>query len=223
LLKVQIGSAGNEQNIIGPVLIGGRLSNFGIALPISIPAGTRISLTVKGNGLSGTQVWHAILYKAHPLGVYPQQWVAYGVNDTSTTHHGVLVAAGATNTWGSWTAVTTSTDYEHELWMPMASSGTASTTSGRVYRFQFVGATTASAPTSSPGTDSVWDDLLMGTTTSEICYNSRWASTAVGGLVHPTWPFNQKLAAGSALSVRAYCSGTVDANAISAAVLGAIF
>lgn len=223
VVELMIGASGSEVPIIGPVLIGYRNNPMIIDLPIQIPAGSRLSVRTSSARTSLATIWTMDLLGAPgrddvPL---PTRWVAYGlVDDTSANARGTLVVPGATNAWGSWTSLTTSTTYAHDLWVPMVDGGTLTVNSGRGYRLQVsIDSTTNAATEVTNGT--VFEGPITNVSTSEVMTDGYLTvGMCLGGPGNPIQYAPRQ--SGASVSVRAMCSGTVDTNCLGAAVLAAI-
>lgn len=216
LMVVGVGSAGSEQVVIGPVAIGFRSIGTIISLPIFIPAGSRIAIRHKSARTSLAIAYTVDLYgttNRDTVGI-PQRWVAYGLVDDASNSRGTQVTAGNSNGWGSWTALTTSTTYAHDLWVPVIDGGSASTTTALSYRSQFAIASTTNAATmATNGTQ--WDGPLWATTTAELMNDqmrSAAGNWAIGCTFDPGGIIYAPTQAGAAVSMRAMCSGTAEAS-----------
>jgi hypothetical protein len=224
------GAASSEYSIAGPFTWGGRATGSRMTLPLFIPAGTRLSLRIRTPVLSANTAWTLDLYQGvnrDSVGL-PQRWMAYGLVDDATANaRGTIATPGNTNTWGAWTAITTSTTYAHDLWLPQTDPGTfnGGTLAALTYRSQFAFASTTDAATAATnGTVVEGPGTVTGTT--ESCGSPYQGGTTaltqfgIGGdnfglVYHP-------LAAGSAISFRGMCSGTADANAFAGSILAAL-
>lgn len=231
VFEVMAGSAGNEYTIIGPVSIGYRQYPI-VSLPIFIPSGTRISLRVRTAKTSGS--WFATV-DLHGGGVtredtgYPRKWVCYGLtDDASANAQGTIVTAGNSNAWGSWTAVTTSTTYAHNLWVPVIDGGTTTTMNGLNYRSQWAIASTTDAATMVTNS-TIMDGPLWATSTAEAMSDTYMAAGSTSppsligfGYFEPGGIIYSPQQSGASVSVRAACSSTADANSIGASILAAL-
>jgi hypothetical protein len=225
LLQLYVGGSGSEQSVIGPVLFGGRVAGSSLTLPIAIPAGSRVSFAVKSARTSLALTAQAEVFGApnvHTTGL-PTRWVAYGLgNDSASASWGTAVTAGNA-AWGSWTSLTTSTTYPHDLWLPMLDNGTAVVTANQDLRSQFALASTTDAATEAAN-GTAWEGPWKRLTATEqymsmvtygwaVSMGAPWTSD---GIVYAP------RAAGSAVSVRAACSVSPAASSTGAAILGAV-
>lgn len=226
VIELMAGAAASEFVIIGPVSLGGRNNPMIISLPIYIPAGTRLSVRLRS---ARTSLATSITLDyfggedKHEVG-YPQQWIAYGLTDDATANaQGTAVTPGASNAFGSWTAITTSTTYPHSLWVPVLDNRTQSLagTAGTL-RSQFAIDTTTNAATEvTAGT--VWDGpLLTYATTPAITDRYLTVGCGVGLPISGNGIVYQPAPAGSAVSARAMFSTTLGNNLLGASVLAAL-
>lgn len=230
VFEVMAGSSGNEYPIIGPVVCGNLNTQSTFTFPIYIPAGTRLSIRFRSARVSlGILVSWALGYLANGADGtgLPQRWVAYGVNDDGSANaQGTIVAPGASAaTWGSWTAVTTSTTYAHDLWIPMVDAGTQTTITAQTVRTRWaLASTTGAATMATNGT--VWHGPWLSYGTSEG-FSDGWNANG-----NPTYgrqagfgmtgPFYCPAPAGSAVSVSAKPSTSPLTNALGCSILAAI-
>lgn len=225
LLEIMLGASGSEYTIVGPLDIGGRASGWGLQLPVFIPAGSRISMRMRCARTSTNATFTFDYYGApgRDFAGLPQGWVAYGlVDDVSANAHGTLVTAGTSNAWGSWTSLTTSTTYAHELWMPMLGTGTNTTMAAVNYRTQWAIASTTDAATMVTN-GVVWDGPQVSSTTGEQINDLYTSGVGSQGTYHNGWGIHYApRAAGASVSVRSMCSGTPDSNGIGYSILAAI-
>lgn len=223
-LDIMAGGSGSEYSIIGPLLFGGLGAYSSYTLPISIPAGTRISGRTAAGVASRTGRTFMVEYFGSPnrdtTGL-PSRWIAYGATVSSGSGaYGTPITPGSTNAWGSWTALTTSTTYAHSLWMPMFGVYTGTTITALNYRSQFAVASTTDAATMVTNSTGVHDGpTLTGSTTEQL---GQWYTATfptrrgIEDIIYAQAPD------GSAVSCRAMCSGAPDTNAVSAAILAAV-
>jgi hypothetical protein len=115
LVDIAIGAGGSEQVIVPNVLYdsarGVYQNAVNITLPISVPAGVRVSARVQEPGGSGTRdVQIGLTGRAGGSNANNAEVGAvinYGAN--TSTSNGVLVDSGAVaNTYGAWTQITAS-------------------------------------------------------------------------------------------------------------------
>ncbi len=219
-VEVMIGGAGSETSLIGPVLIGYQPANGNLFLPIYIPAGSRLSYRVRGERLSVGYTACIDLYGQpnRDMPSLPQRWTSYGLVTDANNSRGTIVVPGASNAWGSWTSLTTSTTYSHSLWVPMIDGGTATAITAVTRRSQFAIARTTDAATMvTNGT--VYDGpIWVGTTSEVINHTLTGAAWVVGGpfIIYDPKPD------GSSVSCRMMNSGAVDSNGQGAAILAAV-
>jgi hypothetical protein len=228
VFDIMIGGSGSEQVLIGPVPFGGFAATSILTLPIYIPAASRLSVRVRSSKLSTA---HAFVYvlrgspNAEATG-FPHRWVAYGVSDDTTANaQGTIVAPGASNTWGSWTSLTASTTYAHDLWMPMADIGTASATANsELWRSQFaIASTTDAATMATNGTvmEGPWVQANSGESVGNYDgpTTGRWLGWGMsyGGIFYHPAP------SGSPVSARAMNSAaSPSSNAFGLSILAAV-
>lgn len=226
LYKVMVGGSGSETDLIGPVTFGQAPSGATMLLPCRVPAGSRLSITGKGTG--ATSMFMSVnLFEAHPLGVYPSRWVSnasMGLVDDASNSRGTIVAPGASSTWGSWVSLGT-LDTACDWWVPMWAGGTQTTMNAYTHRLQFaIGGTGDPATMATNGT--LLGEMLGGTTTLESVYaNDYPANNNIRGQVHG-FPAYCPVDLGTSPQawVRAMSSAaTPDTDALSAAIMGAIF
>ncbi len=225
VFDIMAGAASSEYVIAGPISVGYRSTGFTVNLPIFIPAGTRISLRVRSTRTSTTfncQLEYAGEVNRDVSGL-PQRWVAYGMSDDASANaQGTLVTPGASNVWGSWTSLTTSTTYAHELWLPMVDGGTTTTHSGRTYRSQWAIASTTDAATMVTNS-TVWEGPGWTSTTAEAIGDALVTAAGNYGLGYvPNGIIYAPRGPGAAVSVRVMNSGANDTNAVGCSVLAAL-
>jgi hypothetical protein len=154
----------------------------------------------------------------------PQRWVAYGMNDDASANaQGTIVTPGNA-VWGSWTAVTTSTDYAHDLWLPMIDGGTQTVHTAITTRTRWAIASTTDAATAATNA-TVWHGPWSSASTGESFGMGIQGSTspfAIGGFGGPNGIFYHPAAAGSAVSVSARASGAPSANVLGCSILAAL-
>jgi hypothetical protein len=227
VFDIMAGGAGSEFVIIGPVDIG--YSQVGaISLPIFIPAGTRLSIRVRSARISTAFAFqHHIGYGPSRDGVgLPQRWVAYGITDDGSANaQGTIVAPGSA-AWGSWTAITTSTTYAHDLWLPMLGGGTTTAANAIIARLQVAPASTTDAATMATN-GTLWECGAASWTTAEVFGDSATGTGATssfsyGQAAGPYALCYAPRAAGASLSARMYGSGAAAANQFAVSVLAAI-
>jgi hypothetical protein len=215
LLQIGVGAAASEQVVV-EVPIGFRAIGTTISLPLFVPAGSRISVRHKGFVLSKTLAYTFDYYGSpNRDGVgLPQKWVLYGKVDDASNSRGTEVTAGSTNAWGSWTSLTASTTYPHELWVPCIDGGTVGGTTALNYRSQFALASTTDAATEVTNS-TVYEGPLWNTASTELM-NDQMNVTAgtwvIGGGIGPNGYIYHPKPAGSPVSMRAMCSGTAEAS-----------
>lgn len=227
VFEIMAGGSGSEYSIIGPITFG--YSQQGsIALPIFIPAGTRLSIRVRSARTSTAFAFaRHIGYGPSRDGVgLPQRWIAYGVtDDASANAQGTTVAPGSA-AWGSWTAITTSTTYAHDLWLPILGGGTTAAANALIARLQVAAASTTDAATMATNA-TVWECGAQSWTTAEVFGDtangtgttSNYAYGTMGG---PYAICYAPRAAGAALSARMYGSAAAAANQCAVSILAAL-
>lgn len=229
VVEIMAGSAGNEYSIIGPVSIGYRGGVGMVVLPIYIPQGTRLSIRVRSARTSTafTFFWNiGYIPNRDMVGMLPSRWIAYGMNDDASANaQGTIVVPGNAS-WGSWTSLTTSTTYAHDLWMPMVDGGTATVLTALQRRTQWVCETTADAATAATN-GTVWAGPWTVTNTSEQMGDGIVNASATGTMIQGLGGghlglFYAPKPAGSAVSVRALASGAPDTNGLGCSILAAI-
>lgn len=225
VFEVMAGAASSEYVIAGPFSVGYRATGFVVTLPIFIPAGTRLSLRVRSAQTSKTfncQLEYSGEVGRDASGL-PQRWVAYGLNDDASANaQGTIVAAGASLTWGSWTSLTTSTTYAHDLWLPMVDGGTITAHSGRTYRSQWAIASTTDAATMVTNS-TVWEGPGWTVSTGESLTDALVSAAGFYGLGYvPNGIIYAPRASGAAVSVRVMNSGTNDTNGVGCSILAAL-
>ena len=222
-IEIMAGGAGAEVPIIGPLLFGGRPAYSSYTLPITIPAGTRITARVAAGVASRSTTWMFETFGSpnRHMDEMPSRWIGYGVTVTSGAGaYGTAITPGNTNTWGSWTAIGAGTTYAHRLWLPMVAIRTATVITAQSYATQFAIASTTDAATELTNSTGVFrGPNLTGSTTEQL---GGWLTatnpvrTGVEDLIYA--PMND----GAAISCRALATGTADANALGVAMLGAV-
>lgn len=226
VFEIMAGAGGSEYTIIGPVAVGNRPTNCVWHFPIFIPGGTRLSIRVRSARLSTGISWN---YHIGYGGInrdsvgYPQRWIAYGlIDDASSDAHGTIVAPGNA-VWGSWTSLTTSTTYAHDLWMPMVDGGTATTMTALTTRTRWAIASTADAATMATNA-TLWNGPWVSTTTAEVMNEGLYGTglSVSGGLGGPNGIFYHPAPAGSAVSAAGRCSAAPNANALGCSILAAL-
>lgn len=223
LVEIMIGAAGSETTLIGPVLLGWRSTNTTIMLPVFVPAGSRISVRIKGHQTSKAFACYVDLFGSpgkHHAGL-PQRWVSYGQVDDASNSHGSLFTPGNSNAWGSWASVVASTSYAHSLWVPQLDGYTSAAMAALNYRTQWaIGDTTQAADMATNGT-AIEGPMWASTTGEQITEQFSFGAWYIG-LAPGSQPIYAPRAAGAAVSVRGMCSGTADSNAAGAAILAAV-
>lgn len=229
LLRLMVGGAGAETPVVGGFSFGNRQTGSTLTLPLFIPAGSRLSVAAKMARTTPNLSIALDLYggpNRDGVGL-PTRWVAYGLTDDASNSRGTIVAPGATNTWGSWTALTTSTTYAHDLWVPMIDGGSATAITAVNYRSQFAIASTTDAATMVTNA-TVWDGPGALGTTAEQLLDNYFGAGAASTPMHSGAPFTPggiiyaPRAAGAAVSARAMCSGTPDTNGFGCSILAAL-
>lgn len=223
LVEIMIGGSGAETSLIGPVSMGHRSTNTTIMLPVFVPVGSRISVRFKSNLTSKGFACFVDLFGSpgeHEGGL-PTRWVSYGLVNDASNSHGTAFTPGTSNAWGSWTAITTSTDYAHSLWVPQIDGYTAASMTALNYRSQFaIGTTSEAATMVTNGTvleGPMWASTTGEQQTEQFSFGAWYVGLAVGS--QPIWA---PRGPGAAVSVRGMCSGTPDANAQGASILAAV-
>lgn len=227
VFEVMIGAGGSETTLIGPVTFGYYNNQSYWTLPIFIPAGSRLSIRVRTARTSTPLTWaYFIGYGGHNRdGVgLPQRWIAYGmVDDTSANAQGTIVTPGNA-VWGSWTSLTTSTTYAHDLWLPMLDGGSQTVHSAVVARTRWAIASTTDAATMATNA-TVWHGPWSSASTGESFGMGIQGSTspwAIGGFGGLNGIFYCPAAAGSAVSVSARANGAPSANSHGCSILAAL-
>jgi hypothetical protein len=226
LVELMIGGSGSETSLVGPIACAGRNGGVVYTLPLFIPAGSRISVRFKSNRVSTAfNSWIDLAHGPNRDGVgLPQRWVSYGLVNDASNSRGTIITPGSSNAWGSWTSLTASTTYAHDLWVPIVDRGTSSSTTTTTYRTQWaVASTTDAATMATNGT--VWDGPMWANTTAEIMNDPVTftnSSPIIGVPFTPNGIIYSPRASGAAVSARAMCSGTPDSNATACSVLAAI-
>lgn len=223
LVEVMIGGSGSETSLIGPVPIGYRSTNTSIVLPVFVPAGSRISVRFKSNLTSKGFACIVDLFgtPGQDHAGLPTRWVSYGLVNDSSNSRGTIFTPGTSNAWGSWAAITTSTDYAHALWVPCIDGGTSAAMSALNYRSQFAIGTTSEAATMATNGTHLEGPMWASTTSEQITEQFTFGAWYIG-MTPGQMPIHAPRAAGAAVSVRAMCSGTPDSNAAGAAILAAV-
>ncbi len=230
VFEIMAGGAGSEYTIIGPVSVGGSVAGSSWSFPIFIPQGTRVSIRVRSARLSANLTWtyHFGYATGRDSVGWPQRWVAYGLTDDGSANaQGTIVAPGNA-TWGSWTSVSASTTYAHDLWLPIIDNGTQTTITAVTFRTRWVvnANTTDAATAATNGT--VWHGP-WGTTTTAEAIGDAWFGAAgggvprnVGGFGNLNGIFYQPAPAGAAISASAYGSAAPAANTLGCSILAAL-
>lgn len=222
VIDIMIGGAGAEQTIIQGLQFGGRTAYSSYTLPIYIPAGTRISGKVAAGVASRSLTWCLDVKYAmnRDRTSLPSKWVAYGTNISSGVGaYGTLITPGNL-AWSAWTALTTSTTYAHNLWLPMFNVGTGTTITALSYRSQFAIASTTDAATMVTNSTGFFEGPeLTGSTTEQL---GQYPTATNPVTVHPGHIIYAPRASGASVSARTLCSGAPDTNAVSCAVLAAV-
>lgn len=227
VFEVMIGGAGSETSIIGPVTFGYYNNQSSWNLPIFIPAGSRLSIRVRTARTSTALTWAYFIgyggMNRDSVGL-PQRWVAYGMTDNASSDaQGTLVTPGNA-VWGSWTSLTTSTDYAHDLWLPMIDGGTQTVHNAVTTRTRWAIASTTDAATMATNA-TVWHGPWGNASTGESLGDGIQGSTSPrtsGGFGGPNGIFYHPAAAGSAISVSARASGAPSANSLGCSILAAL-
>jgi hypothetical protein len=215
IVQLGIGTAGSEQVVL-EAPIGFRAIGTQISLPLYIPAGSRIAVRHKGFVASKALAYTFDYYGSQNRDTagLPRRWVPYGLVSDASNSRGTQVTAGNSNAWGGWTALTTSTTYAHQLWVPMIDGGSVAATTALNYRSQFAIDDTTDAATMVTNA-TVWDGPIWSTTTAELM-NSALTVTAgswvIGGAFQPSGIIYDPKPDGAAVSMRAMCSGTAEAS-----------
>jgi hypothetical protein len=212
LLDLMFGAAGAEYSVV-TVPIGGRLANgTGITLPLEIPLNTRVSARIKSVRTSTSFNVALGFYERPPfVGRLPCRWVTYGLTDDASNSNCTNVNPSASvNTWGSWTEIDT-TDYEHELWVPVSSIGAQTACVSAAFRIQWGLFSAASAPSNDPPVNGIpWEVAGATSSTEQLAWDWGWAGNVVGGAAaNGTAPLWQPAAAGTPISARSI-SGTAS-------------
>ena len=222
VVTVAKGGSGSEQQIIGPLLFGGRPPYSSYLLPCFVPSGTRLSLKSAAGVASRAITFWVDLYggpNRHETSI-PTGWIAYGTTVSSGTGaYGTLHTAGSTNAWSSW-ANLGNTTRGHDVWMPMAGVATGTTITALNWRTQLaLGTTTEAATMVTNGTGYMEGPHFTGNTTEQFGAYNTATNPVLQGVEHIRYA---PRLSGASMSIRAMCSGTPDANVLSMAVLAAV-
>lgn len=218
---IMIGGAGAEVPIIQGLIFGGRTPYSSYTIPVFIPSGTRISMRTAAGVASRAITFSIDYFRGAEVHGCPARWVAYGLTVSSGVGaYGTIISPGSTNTWSAWTALTTSTTYAHELWLPMYGNATATTITANNYRTQFAIANTTDAATmATNGTGIFEGPWATGSTTEQL---GQYPTGSNPIHVGPVDIIYAPRPSGSSVSARAMCSSTPDTNATSCAILAAV-
>ena len=222
VLDIMAGAAGSEYPIIQGLIFGGRNAYSSYSIPISIPAGTRISGRTAAGVLSRSLTWSIDLFHSdRQPNALPKRWVSYGMSTASGIGaYGTAITAGSTNTFSAWTALTASTTYAHDYWLPMAGVGVATAITALNYRIQFAVASTTDAATMvTNGTGVFEGPWLTGSTAEQMGQFDTATNPITVGIEDMIFASRP---AGSAVSARVMCSGAAVAGATTCAILAAV-
>jgi hypothetical protein len=223
VLDLMAGAGGSEYSI-ATLIFGARPAYSSYTLPIQISSGTRLSGRVAAGVASRASLTFSVDYWNRPdmaAGALPSRWVAYGMTVTSGTGaYGTAITAGSTNAWSSWTSLTASTTYPHEVWLPMIGCGNQTAITAVNYRAQFAIASTTDAATMVTNTTGIHEvPMLTGNTTESLGqYATATNPVHIGleELIYAPRP------TGSAVSARVMCSGTATSGTTTCAILGGV-
>lgn len=197
LCDFAIGASGAEQEIVSNLLCGyleARSSVAGalvLALPLSIPKASRVSVRIQGLIASDTLETGVELYGGSPWEGVPTvgHMNTYGVN-TATSKGTVVTAGSPANAKGAWTDVVTSTARPHELLMMLFQTNSRVVTATEEWTAD-VGLWNGTSY------DVIWPDVPFRYAASEtISYQN--------GM--PIAPIGFSIPRGSRLGVRASCT-----------------
>jgi hypothetical protein len=222
-VTIAVGGAGVERQVIGPLLFGAYAPYSSYTLPIFIPSASRISLKAAA-GVASRAITFSLDYMGAPNAHYgglPTQWVAYGTTVSSGNGaYGTAITGGSTNTWSAWTALTTSTTYGHDLWLPMCASGSQTVITAVNYRTQFAIANTTDAATMVTNNTGVWEGpWLTGSTGEQLGAYPTVTNPVILGTENIIYA---PRAANSSVSARVMCSGTATTTTTNCAILAAV-
>lgn len=135
-IDIGVGAASSEQVVLEGFDIGQSSANPYWLIPISIPAGSRVTVRVQSSVTTDCLLFD--FYGAGGLaggGRTAARWTTYGFDAAAST--GTAVTPGNTNTWGSWVQIGSATASEHDHWMFTGTMGNNSATTAITYRTQW--------------------------------------------------------------------------------------
>lgn len=192
LMDIAIGGAGSEQVIVPNILFdsmrGAGQNGMNLTLPVSIPAGARISARLQEVGGAGTRTMElCVIGRAggsNSAVACAGLTANYGAN--TGTSNGILVDQGATpNVFGAWTQITASTTSNHGQLMAVMGTNQSINTLGGYYNFQIgIGA---------GGSEVAIAEFQSGT------------STNTNRMHVNTYDINATIPAGTRIAMRAKC------------------
>jgi hypothetical protein len=207
LLDVGVGGSGSEVTVAENILVGYAAPDGGphapafIDLPVSIAAGQRLAMRVRGAQTSASKSFHlSALQCSRPT---PTSLVTFGAN-TSTSSGVVLTAPANVNVKSAWTEITASTPVDLMAVQLLVTLGPGNTNiANNVNRLFDLGI-------GSPGSEQVIVSNVHGATTNSE--GSRWIPSA--------W-YVADFPAGIRLAVRYQASSVAsDAGTMAAVVIG---
>lgn len=219
---LMIGAASSETPIISAMLFGGKLAYASYTIPVYIPAGSRISIRTASGVASRSCSFNIDLLRTQDPSSSPSRWVAYGTNISSGVGaYGTSITYGTSGVFGSWTSLTTSTTYAHDLWLPVIGSGVSTAFNSSNHRTQVAIASTADAATMVTNSTGVFDAPWSTTSTSEVL--GGWAGST-NGVFHIGVDsiIYAPRGSGASISARGASSGTGQAGVNTVAMLGAV-
>lgn len=195
-IDLAVGGAGSEQIILPDFVVSSGINSVNqVAIPISIPAGTRLSARCQSSAATD-QVSVNVVLCAGSMDFQPYDMVdTYGFTSGSTT--GVTVDPGGTiNTKGSYTQIVASTTRDHMGLFFIVDAGTRTVGVGQNWLI----------------------DVAVGAAASEqvLIPNIMMAETGSAMVDTPSvWgPYPVQVPAGTRLSVRAQCTENTAASRV---------
>ena len=208
LVDIGIGSANSEIVLLPDLDVGFHAAPLNLQVPVSVPAGTRLSARAQGartsvnigvaadvdgeQGLAGSGVPSAA------------KWTAYGVDAANS--RGTAHTAGNSNAWSNWASIGTTTS-DHDYWFAMFDMGADTGVTSITYRIQ------VAVCANSTEADAM---VAAGTLQADIVWATNSAEYAMYQTPHTPFARRSPTASGATIQVRASASGTARAMYIAA-------
>lgn len=125
LMDIGIGGAGSEVVLVPNIDVNAGISGDSmryLLIPVSIPAGTRISVRTQAGGTNAVVRYKMLFLTDTFIGLQaPTRWENWGA-DTSTSHGTSVVTSASVNTEGSWVQLVAATSFTTKWLIVMISA-----------------------------------------------------------------------------------------------------